>query len=339
MPRVGRHPLKEKDLSLALPTAQAVTMTTITHIPMLEGYWQDSLEVLKLFFASLRANTTTPFDLLVFDNASCREVTDYLTGLKEAGQIQYLLLSDRNFRKLGALDFLLRAAPGEFVAYADSDVYFLPGWLERSLEVMRAFPQAGMVSALPTVDKSDRFLASTLAGAAKDPSVTLEQAPNLVPEAFIRAHQLSLGKDPTSLISTERSDTRLTRSSVSSFLSAQDFQFLTRREVLESVLPLEAQGEDLVYDPIYSPVFEAKIDAAGFWRLSTADYLVHHMGNTVPDLKSELAEIIPALAPVQLGFSSPEVRKPTGLWQNRHLRRLLKRLHTWSYRKLFENKP
>lgn len=339
MPRTGRHPLKEKDLALDLPAAQAVTVTTITHIPMLEGYWEHSLEVLTLFFESLRASTQTPFDLLVFDNASCREVTDYLSGLKEEGLIQYLILSDRNFRKLGALDFLLRAAPGEFVAYADSDVYFLPGWLERSLEVMRAFPQAGMVSALPTVDKSDRFVASTLAGAAKDPSVTLEQAPNLVPEAFIRAHQLSLGKDPTPLLSAERIDTRLARSGVSAFLSAQDFQFLTRREVINRVLPLTNPSTDLAYDPIYSPIFESKVDQAGFWRLSTADYLVHHMGNTVPDLASELAEITSRIAPMPSSAVPSQSKKLARLWQNRWLRKVLKRLHTWSYRKLFEDKP
>ncbi len=336
MPRTGRHPLKEKDLALDLPAAQAVTVTTITHIPMLEGYWEHSLEVLTLFFASLRASTQTPFDLLVFDNASCREVTDYLSGLKEEGLIQYLILSDRNFRKLGALDFLLRAAPGEFVAYADSDVYFLPGWLERSLEVMRAFPQAGMVSALPTVDKSDRFVASTLAGITSDPKVLVEKGPNLVPSAFVRAHQLSLGKDPSPLLSAERTDTRLTRDGVSAFLSAQDFQFLTRREVIARVLPLKADDKELNYDPIYSPVFEAKVDRAGYWRLSTVDYLAHHMGNSVPDLQTELAEIAPGLSLPGTSLASAKVKKKGGLWQSYWLRKVLKRLHTWSYRKLFE---
>lgn len=336
MPRTGRHPLKEKDLALDLPAAQAVSVTTITHIPMLEGYWEHSLEVLELFFESLRANTQAPFDLLVFDNASCREVTDYLSGLKEEGFIQYLILSDRNFRKLGALDFLLRAAPGEYVAYADSDVYFLPAWLERSLDVMRAFPQAGMVSALPTVDKSDRFIASTLAGIASDPLTMVEKGVRLVPEAFICAHQLSLGKDPSGLLSAERRDTRLSREGVRAFLSAQDFQFLTRREVIERVLPLSMADEGLNYDPIYSPVFEAKVDKAGYWRLSTADYLVHHMGNSVPDLQKELAEIAPGLSMAGTSLASAKDKKKGGLWQSHWLRKVLKRLHSWSYRKLFE---
>jgi len=320
---------------------KVVTITTITHIPVLEGYWQDSLEVLKLFFESLRASTQMPFDLMVFDNASCREVTDYLSGLKEAGHIQYLLLSDRNFRKLGALDFLLRSAPGEYVAYADSDVYFLPGWLEKSLEVLRTFPQAGMVSALPTVDKSDRFIASTLAGIANDPMVSVEKEPNLVPEAYVRAHQLSLGKDPTALISAERTDTRLTRSGVSAFLSAQDFQFLTRRGVIERVLPLSGDDEQLNYDPIYSPVFEAKVDRAGFWRLSTCDYLVHHMGNQVPGLAGELKDIAPELdfdESKDRATATQDQHKRFRLSERWLIRKVLKKIYTWSYMQLFENK-
>lgn len=336
MPRTGRHPLKEKDLAFDLPTAQAVTVTTITHIPMLEGYWQHSLEVLRLFFGSLGANTQTPFDLVVFDNASCPEVTDYLGKLKEEGLIQFLILSDRNFRKLGALDILLRMAPGEFVAYADSDVYFLPGWLEHSLEVMRAFPQAGMVSALPTVDNVEKFLGSTLEGIASDPKVAVERGASLVPAAFIRAHQFSLGKDPAPLLSAERTDTQITRDGVKAFLSAQDFQFLTRRKVIERVLPLAAEAEGLNYDPIYSPVFEAKVDKAGYWRLSTADYLVHHMGNSVPDLQQELAEIAPALRQDEIPLSSDKAKNAGGVWQNHLVRKVLKKIHTWSYRKLFE---
>jgi len=336
MPRTGRHPLKEKDLAFDLSTAQAVTVTTITHIPMLEGYWEHSLEVLRLFFGSLGANTQTPFDLVVFDNASCREVTDYLGKLKEEGLIQFLILSDRNFRKLGALDILLRVAPGEFVAYADSDVYFLPGWLEHSLEVMSAFPQAGMVSALPTVDKVEKFLGSTLEGIASDPKVAVERGASLVPAAFIRAHQFSLGKDPAPLLSAERTDTQITRDGVKAFLSAQDFQFLTRRKVIERVLPLAAEAEGLNYDPIYSPVFEAKVDKAGYWRLSTADYLVHHMGNSVPDLQQELAEIAPALRQDEIPLSSDKAKNAGGVWQSRLLRKALKKIHTWSYRKLFE---
>jgi len=63
-------------------------------------------------------------------------VVDYLKELRDKGKIQYLILSSRNIGKMGALQIAFRAAPGEIIAYSDDDVFFLPGWLERHLEVL-----------------------------------------------------------------------------------------------------------------------------------------------------------------------------------------------------------
>ena len=149
MPRAGRHPLKSQEFFQTEQMHKRLTVTTVIYIPMLSGYWQEGFAVLKLFFQSLRDNTSEPYDLMVFDNGSCQEVQDYLLDLHRNGQIQYLTLSAYNLRKFGALNYLLMTAPGEFVAYADSDVYFLPGWWEKSLEALEIFPEVGKVTALP----------------------------------------------------------------------------------------------------------------------------------------------------------------------------------------------
>lgn len=339
MPRQGRHPLKVTGLSLEQPPLHPLTVTTITHIPELTGYWEDSLNVLKLFFASLFDNTPEPFDLMVLDNGSCVEVRDYLLELKAAGRIQFLVFSSTNLRKLAGLDYLLRAASGELVAYADSDVYFLPGWLEESLRVLQAFPQAGMISALPTADKSGVFVRSTVAGARADPTLALEEGGELIPSAFLRAHRLSLGRSETEYFSHGRNDVRLSRNGVSAYVGAQDFQFVTTRAAVQAALPLRLEDPTCAYDPIYSPVFEEKLDAAGFWRLSTCRYLVHHMGNHVPDLAAELHGIVPEEQLNQHNKPEQASRHAVtkrSVWQMRPVRGLLKKLYTWSYRKLFE---
>ena len=76
---------------------------------------------------------------MVFDNGSCNKVVKYLTRLNRNGVIQYYIRSDKNLRKLGALNYLLKSAPGDYVSFADSDVYFLDGWLDKSLEVLKSF--------------------------------------------------------------------------------------------------------------------------------------------------------------------------------------------------------
>ena len=158
----------------------------------------------------------------------------------------------------------------------------------------------------------------------------------------MRAHRLSLGKTEADYFSGERFDTRVTRRGTSAFLSAQDFQFITRREVIQDVLPLRLDKSVEDYDPIYSPVFEKKVDQKGWWRLSTCNYLVHHMGNHVPDLAKELKGLASELDIVTRGIA-PE-NKPNELKQKRLsdswlVRKVLKKIYTWSYMQLFEKKP
>lgn len=339
MPRTGKHPLKLDKTEYTPQTFQPVSICTVTHIPMLAGYWAESLKVLELFFESLSASTAQPFDLMVFDNASCPEAQDTLLRLQRAGKIQYLTLSSYNLKKLGAMDFLFANAPGEFVSFLDSDVYLLPGWLEESLAVLRAFPEAGQVTALPTIDKRAKYVQSTLRGLETARDVSIERG-QLVPKACIEAHRLSIGRERKDYLASAGSgeDIRLTRAGVSAYVSAQDFQFTTRREVIRQVLPLEVRHPGEYYDPIYSPIFEAKTDEHGWWRLSTQRYLIHHMGNRVPDLSSELAGIIDA-GQIQAAFAPA---KPLRLgWRarllhSRPVRGLLKRVYTWAYALLFE---
>lgn len=199
MPRVGQNPLKWIEQS---NNPQRITITTIVHIPVLDGYWSESLQVLQRCVDSLHANTQKPFDLMVFDNGSCDAVQTYLADAKEAGKIQYLILSAYNLRKIGALEFLLACAPGEIVSFTDSDVYFLPGWLDESLRILETFPEVGQVTTLPTADRAQQYCASTYAGIADDPTLTVQHG-NLIPDHFITAHAVSLG------MTREKYDTRL----------------------------------------------------------------------------------------------------------------------------------
>jgi glycosyltransferase involved in cell wall biosynthesis len=343
MPRVGRHPLKTKDLRDVQVVYQPVTVTTIVHIPTISGYWEESLEVLKLFFQSLFENTSQPFDLMVFDNGSCEEVLAYLLELRRAGKIQYLILSRQNLRKLGALNFLLSAAPGDFIAYADSDVYFLPGWLDESLKVLEAFPEAGKVTALPIVGgDTTRISKSVFDTIQNDPTITVETG-ILVPEKFVEAHRMSLGQSSEAYAERikNRKDTLLKRNNTKALLSGADFHFVITRKAVWAVLPLQVEKLEEYYDPIYTPVLEHCLERAGFWQLSTTDYLVHHLGNHLPEFGKELSwasHINPSLS-INGDRSSQMVNKDTflrRLMNTSMMRRYLNKLYTLSYRLLYE---
>ncbi len=136
--RIGINPARGKT-STYRPAD--VTVALLTYIPSLEGYFENRLDVLKLVFSSLKANTMIPYDLYVFDNGSCAPVTDYLRSLQESDQVDTLILSAQNIGKIGALKILINAAPGRLIAYSDDDILFYPDWLQAHLEVHGEFHQ------------------------------------------------------------------------------------------------------------------------------------------------------------------------------------------------------
>ena len=135
--RQGQNPVKKIN-TVAKP--QRITVAILNYIPMLSGFYANMLKVLQACLGSIWANTDLPYDLMVFDNGSCKEVTDYLVQMQREGKIQYLILSEKNLGKGGAWNLMLDGAPGEIIAYSDNDCYFYPGWLSNSLKVLKPIP-------------------------------------------------------------------------------------------------------------------------------------------------------------------------------------------------------
>jgi glycosyltransferase involved in cell wall biosynthesis len=271
--RVGQNPAKSIE-KVAQP--KKITVATVTYIPHLKGYYAESLEVLKSCINSLWENTSLPFDLLVFDNDSCSDVQEFLLGAKEKGLIQYLLLSDKNVGKGGAWNFIFQGSQGEIIAYSDSDVFFYPGWLEHSLEILETFPGVGMVTARP-LRSPEEYYSKTLEWAQTQPDVTLESGKFITWDVF-REHILSLGVSEMQAREwfDSKSEWRLTYKGVSAFISAAHFQFVTQKSVIQQFLPLEM---DRPMGQVRS--LDQMINQAGYLRLATCEPYVKHLGNRI----------------------------------------------------------
>jgi glycosyltransferase involved in cell wall biosynthesis len=273
--RLGQNPAKYID-TIAQPSA--VTVAVVNFIPFLSGYHADSLEVLKACLSSLRVNTDRPFDMMVFDNHSCREVRDYLKDAFDQGLVQYLVLSDTNIGKIGAWNFMFGAAQGEYVGFSDSDIYFHPGWLAASLKLFEAFPNVGMVTARPLRTELE-LSAATLAW-GRQSKRRMEEGSFMDWETFYE-HKASLG-DPDEEIRRDyqaKKDIRFSRGGLRAYAGAGHFQFLTRKKVLDQILPLPSEkpmrGESIL---------EVEINRLKYLRLCTEKPLVMHMGNRVPEM-------------------------------------------------------
>jgi len=105
--------------------------------------------VLKVCLESMRKEAGLPFDLMVFDNGSCAQVRDFLISEKDAGRIQYLILSERNMGKGGAWNVIFAARRARSSPIPTAMCLFSPTWLSRSVQVLETFPNTGMVTARP----------------------------------------------------------------------------------------------------------------------------------------------------------------------------------------------
>lgn len=271
--RVGQNPAKFIE---SVPQPQRVTVAVVVYIPFLNGYYAEGLDVLKVCLESLWQSTSLPYDLLVFDNASCIEVRDYLVEARRQGRIQYLVLSDRNVGKGGAWNFIFQGAPGEVIAYADSDVSFSPGWLERSLEILDTFPRVGMVSARP-LRTPERFYTATLEWAAQTPEATLDKG-QFTPWEMFKEHNDSLGiaLETAQEWFRDSQDVRVCYRGLTAYVGAAHFQFVARKDVLQAFLPFKMERP---MGQVRS--LDQQLNEAGYLRLTTSQALVKHLGNSL----------------------------------------------------------
>jgi glycosyltransferase involved in cell wall biosynthesis len=274
--RAGQNPAKF--LAEQPGKAERITVAILTHIPYLQGYYAESLEVLKLCLESLQANTEPPYDLLVFDNASGLETREFLHALHESGQIDYLVLSKENIGKGRAWDAIFSGAPGEIIAYADSDVYFGQGWLRRALEILEYFPRVGMVSCRPMRTYTEGYSA-TLKWAQEEPEAEMRVGQFMDWQIF-REHDLNLGQDEGLVRERyeQTEDIQIEYRGVSAFAGAAHWQFLAYKKVLNEFVPLGIErplGDDRKLDDA--------LNGVGYLRLMTTEPLVRHLGNTLPD--------------------------------------------------------
>jgi glycosyltransferase involved in cell wall biosynthesis len=321
--RLGQNPAKSID-HLAQP--QKITVSVVTYIPFLSGYYTESLDVLQECLNSIWNNTDLPYDLLVFDNASCSEVRSFLTGAHEQGRIQYLVLADKNIGKGGAWNFIFGAAPGEIIAYADSDIYFFPGWLSALVNVLEAFPNAGMVTGVP-LWSPEEYSTSTVQWASENPEARLERGQLLSWEDYWR-HSRSLGTEEEKARAhfVSRQDICLFYQGQKYYVGAGHFQFIGRRSVLQSVLPIPSQrpmGQVRRLD--------SALNAKGYLRLSTPEWWAQHLGNTLQSVDQPISKSSSST----IAQKSPARSNQLWAWKRRLLRNSGRRFLLWVYDKTF----
>jgi len=213
---------------------------------------------------------------------------------------------------------------------------FLPGWLERSLEVLEAFPEAGMVTAQPA--RRDLSLdGDALSNIERTVSLKVEKG-ELLPPEYLEVHRIGLGvqRDEYQRQITGRHDVRISRGDITVYVAASHFQFLTKKAILHLIFPLHVT---IPLGPVDDLELDKAVNRLGYWRLSTAEYLVHHIGNRLPTDQEELPCPVPSIIKPMSRVSRQQTHSGFGLrvlGRKAFTRRMMKRLNVLTYRILYE---
>lgn len=272
--RIGFNPHKDKIQEASDYLHQVIIPV---YIPNQEGYFKDSFAILKLCLDSLFKTIHSKTYVTIVNNGSDTIVVDYLDLLLKENKIQELIHTDN----IGKMNAVLKGLAGhkfELVTISDSDVLFLADWQKETYQVFQIFPKVGSVSPCPNSKLIkyytsniifDTFFSKSLAfRKVKNPQAMMCFAssisnPNLFNECHLSKY-LTIGNNGFfamigggHFVSTYRSD----------IFSKQDWR--------PSDYKLGGDSESELLDKPFA--------VHGYWRLSTADNYVYHMGNTTED--------------------------------------------------------
>ncbi|MFC2063901.1 glycosyltransferase family A protein [Chloroflexota bacterium] len=327
MPRIGMNPSRGKRMEHA---PSRITLAILTYLPVEIGYFEHRFNVTRLCLESLISNTQTGNDLMVFDNGSCPRLTNYLKGLYETGNLQYLFLSKKNIGKMAALQIIFNSAPGEIVAYSDDDVFFLPGWLDSHMELLENYPNVGLVTGfyirshlLYGTQSLDRF--------ALRNDVDVERG--ILVDELVEHHyveNMSRTWEQYQLEVEGLEDIRFTYKSIQALASSGHHQFVARKKIIQEALPNNSNG--MLMGSMIE--LENRIDELGFLRLSTNETSTCLLGNdidinTVADYKNFIPQTEVALP------RNDKLEPRTLLTRNPIVIKLLQRLYNFLHRYLF----
>jgi hypothetical protein len=229
--------------------------------------------------------------------------------------------------------------PNELICYADSDVLFRPGWLEASLKVLEAFPQAGMVSAQPNFYDVMKGEGKAHLELQKDGRYAFDDywpAREIVDEFCLGIGATEEIAEP--FYRTPLPSVTNRESGVVAVIGASHMQFIIPRQVARHAVPLPAT---MGLRRLETMSLDYKIDELGCLHLSTQKAYVFHMGNTLSErLLQEVGQVTGAPAEPLAAIKRPALhrsgwqRLAVSLVQHPRFNRYFSRLYNFLFQAL-----
>lgn len=122
----------------------------------------NAADYLREALDSILAQTHKPLEIVVVDDGSTDHTRQVCEAYGEA--VRYLYQENDGTAGIGARELSIRESRGEWIAFMDHDDRWLPTKLEKQVEAIRAFPDAGIVFTRyqPINAQGDAIAASTV---------------------------------------------------------------------------------------------------------------------------------------------------------------------------------
>jgi len=253
------------------------------YIPNLKGYFNESLEVLKLCLDSLNSTIHLKTKLSIASNGCCKEVNEFLKKEFLSNNIDELYLIKKGIGKINSIYKVLNSVKEPIVTITDADVLFSTGWQEAIEKIFVDYPKSGMVSPFSNTKGFRQLTANIYFDNLLNNNIKVAKVNN--PEALTHFEKSIDNQGFYKKIHKEKCIIYHQEGKSKAIIGAGHFVASYKRDVFDlykyqSNLKKLSSGEQKFLDT--PPI------SKGLWKLSTYRNYVYHMGNTQTQMYKDI---------------------------------------------------
>ena len=261
-----------------------IVVSAITHLPNLEGYHSERLNVIKASLESMRANAGMDCQIFIWDNGSCDQL---LYWLRRSFKPDFLMTSANVGKSIARASIVKMLPPGTIVGVADDDMFYYPDWLKEQVRVLKNYPNTGTVSGWPVRTQFRFHNSATLAWGRRYAS-RFERG-KFIPPQEDKDFCTSIGRDYIGKqfnYTRNDFDTKLTFRGIETYATGHHAQWIGYADIISRYVSYDRQA---MAD---ERPFEKAVNDAGLLRLTTFKRYTRHIGNVLdPELEALWQEL------------------------------------------------
>lgn len=278
------------------------------YIPHFDDYFNEAFTIFKLCLESLIATIHQDTRITIFNNNCHNDVKQYIDlmyGINEC--IDQIFHSKEN---LGKINAILAASKGnleQLITITDADVLFKTNWQNEVELVFMNFPQAGMVSPVPSSKAYNVYTSNNWGFAFLKGKLFFDKVVN--PDGLMK-FDVSLG-NPRPLYKPIHLEKYLVienkKNKAQAVMGCGHFVATLRREVFD--LGTKEPAFIKIQGGVENKFIDAPNQALGFLRLATKNNFAFHMGNTVENWMIEEFKLLNKNIRMQPSLYSKKIPK------------------------------